>query len=79
MNTYGPLFKNLQILYPEYKFEMIPIIVGAIGYAPKCLTQYLSQLGFNNIEIRKIIRKMQNISVSGTEKICKTFLKFSDS
>ena len=79
MNTYGPFFKNLQILYLEYKFEMIPIIVGALGYVPKCLTQYLSQLGFNNIETRKIIRKMQNISVSGTVKICKTFLKFSDS
>ena len=37
---------------------MIPIVVSALGYVPKGLTQYLSQLGFNNIEIRKIIRKM---------------------
>ena len=73
MNSYGPLLRNLQILYPEYKFEMIPIVVGALGYVLNCLTQYLSQLGFNNIKIRKIIRKMQNISVSGTVKICKTF------
>ena len=73
MNSYGPLLRNLQILYPEYKFEMIPIVVVALGYILKCLTQYLSQLGFNNIKIRKIIRKMQNISVSGTVKICKTF------
>ena len=77
MNTYDPLLRNLQILYPEYEFEMIPIVVGALGYAPKCLTQYLSQL--STIEIRKIIRKMQNISVSGTVKIWKTFLKFNDS
>ena len=47
MNTYGPLLRNLQILYPEYKFEMIPIVVGALVYVPKCLTQYLSQLGFH--------------------------------
>ena len=38
MNTYGPLLRNLQILYPEYKFEMIPFVVGALGYVPKCLT-----------------------------------------
>ena len=40
---------------------MILIVFGALGYVPKYLTQYLSQLGFNNIEIRKILRKMQNI------------------
>ena len=79
MNAYAPLLRNLQILYPEYKFEMIPTVVGALGYVPKCLTQYLRQLGFNTIELRKIIRKMQNVSVSGTVKICKTFLKFNDS
>ena len=79
MNTYGPLLRNLQSLYPEYKLEMIPIVIGALGYVPNCLTQYLRQLGFNIIELRKIIRKMQNISVSGTVKICKAFLKFNDS
>ena len=79
MNIYCPLLRNLQILYPEYKFDMIPIVVGALGYVPKCLTQYLCQLGINIIKIRKIIRKMQNISVSGTVRICKTFLKFNNS
>ena len=53
MNIYGPLLRTLQILYPEYKFQMMPIVVGALGYVLKCLTQYLSQLGFNNIEIKK--------------------------
>ena len=53
MNTYGPLLRNLQILYLEYKFQMMPIVVGPFGYVPKCLTQYLSQLGFNNIEIKE--------------------------
>ena len=53
LNSYGPLLRNLQILYPDYKLEMRPIVFGALGYVPKCLTQYLCQLGFNNIEIRK--------------------------
>ena len=53
---------------------MQPIIVGAFGDVPKCLTRFLSQFGFDNIVIREIISKMQNISVSGTVKIRKTFL-----
>ena len=53
MNTYGSLLRNLQILYLEYKFQMMPIVVGPFGYVLKCLTQYLSQLGFNNIEIKE--------------------------
>ena len=32
---------------------MMPIVVGPFGYVLKCLTQYLSQLGFNNIEIKE--------------------------
>ena len=58
---------------------MIRIVVGTVGYVQKCLTQYLSQLGFNTTKIRKIIRKMQNISISGTVKTYKTFFKFNDS
>ena len=49
MNTYGQLLRNLRILYPEYKFEMIHIVFGPFSYVLK------SQLGFNNMEIRKII------------------------
>ena len=32
INFYGLLMRNLQIMYPQYKFNMIPIIVGALGY-----------------------------------------------
>ena len=78
MNNYGALIRNLQIMYPQYKFEMVPIIVGALGYVPKCLTKYIEQLGFNAVETRKLIRKLQNIAISGSIKICKTFLGFYD-
>ena len=30
-NNYGPLIPNMQIMYPTYKFEMIPVIVGCLG------------------------------------------------
>ena len=34
MNNYAPLIRNMQIMYPKYKFVMVPIIVGALGYIP---------------------------------------------
>ena len=76
MNNYAPLIRNMQIMYPKYKFVMVPIIVGALGYIPKSLKTNIKELGFNEVETRKLIRKLQNVSVIGTVKICKTFLKF---
>ena len=37
INTYGPLIRNLPVSYPEYRFEMIPVIIGALGYVAKSL------------------------------------------
>ena len=28
-NNYGPLIRNMQIMYPNYKFEMIPLLLVA--------------------------------------------------
>ena len=77
MINYGPLVRNLQIMYPEYKFEMLPIITGAMGYVPKCLLNNIRKLSFNDNEAKLLIRKLQVMSVSGTVKITKTFLKFN--
>ena len=76
INVYGLLICNLQIMYLQYKFNMTPIIVEALGYIPKCLTSYLQDLGFDENEATVHIMKMQNIVACGTVKICKTFLRF---
>ena len=64
------------MLYHEYKFEMIPIIIGALGYVPKDLKTNLKKLNFNEKETKTITRKLQTISISGTVKITKTFMGF---
>ena len=74
LNNYAPLVRNMEIMHNDYKFVVVPIIIAALGYVPKCLSKYLFQLGFNNLEINRLIRKLQNISACGTVKICKTFL-----
>ena len=58
LNNYAPLVRNMQIMYSDYKFVVVPIIIGALGYVPKCLSKYLFQLGFDNLEINGLIRKL---------------------
>ena len=76
INVYGLLIRNLQIMYPQYRFNMVPIIVGALSYIPKCLTSYLHDLRFDKNEWTVHIMKMQNIVACNTVKIYKTFLRF---
>ena len=78
LETYGPLVRNLQILYPDCKYEVAPIIIGTMGYVPKSLINYLKMIGFDERESKTLTRKLQIEWISGTVKICKTFLSFSD-
>ena len=39
--NYGQFVRNLEIMYPDYKFQVAPIVVGAMGSVTKCLTNYL--------------------------------------
>ena len=64
------------MLYQGYTFDMVPIIVGALGYVPKELKTNLEKLNFNENEVKSITRKLQTISVSGTVQIMKTFMGF---
>ena len=75
-NTYDPLLRNLQILYPEYSYQFIPIIIGALGSIPCNLKYNLKCLGFSEKEVNKQIKMLQIKSITGSVKIVKSFLKF---
>ena len=76
LNTYDLLTCNIQIMYPDHQFQLMPIIIGALDYAPKCLNSNMNNLGFNDKEIKMHLNKMQCIVSSGTVKIFRAFLKF---
>ena len=63
-------------VYQDYKFEMIPIIVGALGEVPKELKTNLEKLNSDEKEVKSITTKLQIRSVSGTVKIIETFMGF---
>ena len=44
------LVRNLQIIHPDYKFE-IASIVGVMGYVPQFLVTYLKMVGFKGKKI----------------------------
>ena len=51
MSCFCPLILNLQVMYPHYKFfQMVPIVIGALVYVPKCLEMYIHQLGFKSVK-----------------------------
>ena len=79
LEVYAPLVRNLQIMYPGYKFEIAPIVVGAMGYVPKCLVTYPKMAGFEGKEIKLLICRMQVKSIFGSVKICKMFSNFNES
>ena len=51
------------MMHNDYKFEMIPIIVGAFGFVPNDLKTYLGNLNFDKKETKSLIRKLQTITV----------------
>ena len=61
----------MQILYSDHRFESVPIIVEALGYASSCLFTNMKDLGFEKREDMRHINKMQALVTIGTVKICK--------
>ena len=71
--------RNLQVMYKDYYFKMLPVVVGTLGTITNATKESLKEMKFSKTEINKLLRKLQNNSVRGTVEICKTFIKFSES
>ena len=64
---YGPLIRNMQLMYKDYTFMFVPIIICALGTVPKRLESSLNELSFSKKETKNLIQYKKN---------CKTFLRF---
>ena len=65
-------------MFKDYRFKMLPVVVGALGIILNATKESLKEMKFSKIEIKKLLRKLQNNSVGGLVKFCKTFMKFSE-
>ena len=51
-------------MYPKYKIQVTPIVIGVVGYVPKCLINYLKMIGFNKNKSKVLISKLEIKSMS---------------
>lgn len=73
LNNYGLLISlDLKLVLKEC-IRMVPIVIGALGYTPKCFEVNEYQLGFIKINTKKPVPKLRNVSAFGIVKICKSF------
>ena len=72
-DAYYPFISELQRIYKDYSYKIIPIIVGALGLIPKTLEQLLKEIGL--IDSQKITMGIQKRALIGSLKIAKTFMK----
>ena len=49
VDNYALLVNQLQRLYPQYKYQMIPVIIGAMGTVPKTLRGNLTELEYQKM------------------------------
>ena len=73
---YIPLVCEMSRIYPGYRFEIVPIVIGALGAVPQSLNMSLRKLNIEEKRIRPVTRRIQKASLIGSMKIVKTFLRF---
>ena len=75
IDKYMLLVSELQQLHPGYSYQIVPIVVGALGTISKKLPSYLKKLHIKDENLEKVTRKLQKAAVLGAVKIMKTFMK----
>ena len=73
-NKYMPLVSELQQMYPSFKYQIIPIIIGALGAVPKKLKEHLLKLNIKENRIKTTTKKLQKAAILGSVRIMKTFM-----
>ena len=63
-DKYIPLVSEMQQLYRNYTFQIIPVIIGCLGAIPKSVEQNLKKLGLEDATYKPLIkscRKPRNL------------------
>ena len=74
-DTYMTLINELQQMNPEYRFTLVPIIVGCLGAVPATLTSNLLRLGISLKESHLLSCRLQKATVIGSLKVMKTAMR----
>ena len=69
-----PLVSELQQMYPSLKYQIIPVIIGALGDVLKKLKEHLLKLNIKENRVKTTTRKLQKAAILGSVRVMKTFM-----
>ena len=69
---YVQLAVALACMYPNYQYEIVPIVLGATGLVTESLVTNLKELKFTDKSIKDIIPRMQRKALIGSMHIMKS-------
>ena len=78
VDTYIPLIVGLLRLYPEYSYEVVPIVVGATGLVTDSLVKNMRKI-LNLKEVDAMVTKMQLKALIGSMRVLKSALSMKQS
>ena len=70
-DKYMPSISELQQMYPGFKYQVAPIILGALGTVPNRLKEELLKLSI----LEDQVLQKNSTAIIGSIKIMKTFIK----
>ena len=73
IDNYLPLLAELKRLYPEYVFDIVPIVIGATSFIDNNLKVDLEKLDVVNL--KNVMKQCQKLALLGTLRIVKSFMK----
>ena len=77
INNYTLLMVGLHRLYPNYSYEVVPMVLGATGLITNSLVIYMTKL-FNKDVSLEIIRKLQQKALIGSMRVVKSALSLKN-
>ena len=74
-DKYFILASRLQRLYPQFTYEIIPVVIGSTGFVSKTLINHLENCGLQLERIGMVTTILQRKALHGSMKIVKTAMK----
>ena len=74
-DNYIPFVDQLQKLYLNFKYQVIPVVDGTLGTLSTSIKENLKKIGIKEENIQPTIEKIQKLALLGTLKITKSFHK----
>ena len=74
VDTYTPLSVNLRRLYPDFTYEIVPIVMGATGLITDSLLKSLTTILEKTKEVHSVTASMQRKALLGSMRVLKSAL-----